>query len=210
LEDNGFKLTESNESRYLCHSCYSNMIVNPVNKRKRKEEKHTTIKRIKRTVNHSHSISNHNVDSTTMVLDKYILVPKGEYKELVSRKEINQLGQDLIQAKEEIQNLRTKLVMRNQDSEKFKSMLCYYVKALTDALYDYQYRQRKDVLYDPDDFITMLNNYNPNLKSFFDAMVEMTSPKGKNSEVNKRRIVGICYEFAGMCNKFVNLMKVIY
>ncbi|CAG8494979.1 7721_t:CDS:2 [Dentiscutata erythropus] len=156
LEDNRFKLTESNESQYLCHSCYSNMIVNPVNKRKWKKKRHMTIKRIKQTADQSYSISNHNVNPTTIILDKYMLVPK----------------------------------------------------ALTDALYDYQHRQHKDVLYDHDDFITMLNNYNPNLKSFFDAMVEMTSPKGKNCEVNKHRIVGICYEFAGMCNKFVNLMKV--
>ncbi|CAG8782323.1 19163_t:CDS:2 [Cetraspora pellucida] len=175
LEDNGFKLTEFNESRYLCHSCYSNMIVNPVNKRKWKKKKHTTIKRIKRTVNQSYSISDHNVNSKTMVLNKYMLVPKGEYKKLVSQKEINQLRQDLSQVKEEMQILQTKLVMRNQDSEKFKN-----------------------VLYDPDDFITMLNNYNPNLKSFFNAMVKMTSPKEKNSDVNKCRIVGICYEFAGM------------
>ncbi|CAG8723798.1 14816_t:CDS:2, partial [Cetraspora pellucida] len=142
-----------------------------------------------------------------MVLNKYMLVPKGEYKKLVSQKDINQLRQDLSQAKEEMQILQTKLVMRNKDSEKFKSMLCYYGKALTDALYDYQHQQHKDVLYDPDDFITMLNNYNLNLKSFFNVMVEMTSPKEKNSDVNKHKIVGICYEFAGMCNKFVNLMK---
>ncbi|CAG8762386.1 16965_t:CDS:2, partial [Dentiscutata heterogama] len=103
LEDNGFKLTESNESRYLCHLCYSNMIVNPVNKRKWEEKKHTTI-----------NISNHNINSTTMVLDKYMLVPKGEYKKLVSQKEINQLRQDLSQAKEEIKILQTKLIMQNQ------------------------------------------------------------------------------------------------
>ncbi|CAG8612382.1 5147_t:CDS:2, partial [Dentiscutata heterogama] len=82
--------------------------------------------------------------------------------------------------------------------EKFKSMLCYYGKALTDALYNYQHQQYKDVLYDPNDFITMLNNYNPNLKSFFNTIVKMTSPKRKNSEVNKHRIIGICYKFAGM------------
>ncbi|CAG8822269.1 22521_t:CDS:2, partial [Dentiscutata erythropus] len=86
-------------------------------------------------------------------------------------------------------------------SEKFKSMLCYYGKALTDALYDYQHRQHKDVLYDPNEFVAMLNNYNSNLKSFFDAIVEMTNPKGKSNEtneVNQCKVVGICYELAGM------------
>ena len=90
-------------------------------------------------------------------------------------------------------------------------MLCYYGKALTDALYDYQHRQHKDVLYDPNEFVAMLNNYNSNLKSFFDAIVEMTNPKGKSNEtneVNQYKVVGICYELARMRNKFVNLMKV--
>ncbi|CAG8624865.1 651_t:CDS:2, partial [Dentiscutata erythropus] len=84
--------------------------------------------------------------------------------------------------------------------KKFKSILYYYGKALTDALYDYQHQQHKDVLYDPKEFVVTLNNYNSNLKSFFDAIVEMTNLK--------RKIVGICYELAGMYNKFVNLMKI--
>ncbi|CAG8654442.1 5020_t:CDS:2, partial [Cetraspora pellucida] len=135
LEDNGFKLTESND--------HDISVIHAI--------------QIKRTVNQSYSISDHNVNFKTMVLDKYMLVPKGEYKKLVSQKDINQLRQNLSQAKEEMQILQTKL--------------------------------HKDVLYNPDDFITMLNNYNLNLKSFFNAMVEMTSPKEKNSDVNKHRII---------------------
>ncbi|CAG8730979.1 11772_t:CDS:1, partial [Dentiscutata heterogama] len=85
LVENGFKLAESDETRYLCHSCYSNMVVNPVNKRKWKEEKHmkiSTTKQTKRTVYQSHSIGNHNTSSTTITLDNHMLVPKGEYKKL--------------------------------------------------------------------------------------------------------------------------------
>ncbi|RHZ86168.1 hypothetical protein Glove_54g51 [Diversispora epigaea] len=84
------------------------------------------------------------------------------------------------------------------------------VKIMTKVLYEQQRRKYANLELDPIKFKNMIENANPQLKGFFNYMVNTIVPKERsahNQNEAKKSIVGLCYLIAGLRNKFVNQHK---
>jgi hypothetical protein len=81
---------------------------------------------------------------------------------------------------------------------------------MTKVLYEQQRRKCADLELDPIKFKSMIEDANPQLKGFFNYMVNTIIPKERsahNQNEAKKSIVGLCYLIAGLRNKFVNQHK---
>ncbi|RHZ44067.1 hypothetical protein Glove_767g14 [Diversispora epigaea] len=84
------------------------------------------------------------------------------------------------------------------------------VKIMTKVLYEQQRRKYANLELDPIKFKNMIENANPQLKGFFNYMVNTIVPKERsahNQNEAKKSIVGLCYLIAGLQNKFINQHK---
>ncbi|CAG8556884.1 547_t:CDS:2, partial [Scutellospora calospora] len=84
------------------------------------------------------------------------------------------------------------------------------IQMLTDALYYWQCRECASLELDPTKFEYMIESINPQLKGFFRFMVNAIVPmecSAYNIQEAKKTIVGLCYQIAGLYNKFVNQYK---
>ncbi|RIB01465.1 hypothetical protein C2G38_2230745 [Gigaspora rosea] len=85
-----------------------------------------------------------------------------------------------------------------------------YIDILTKALYHIQRRDGASLELDPAKFEHMIEATNPQLKGFFNYIMNAIIPKERfayNINESKKSIVGLCYMLAGLRNKFVNQHK---
>ena len=81
---------------------------------------------------------------------------------------------------------------------------------MTKVLYKQQRRKGANLELDPIKFKDMIEKADPQLKGFFNYMVNTIVPKERsahNQNEAKKSIVGLCYLIAGLRNKFVNQHK---
>ncbi|RIB13263.1 hypothetical protein C2G38_2041126 [Gigaspora rosea] len=84
------------------------------------------------------------------------------------------------------------------------------IEMLTEVLYNQQRREHASLELDPTKFVSMIEATNPQLKGFFNYMMNAIIPKERSAHnINEARksIVGLCYMIAGLRNKFVNQYK---
>ncbi|RIB24963.1 hypothetical protein C2G38_2241710 [Gigaspora rosea] len=85
-----------------------------------------------------------------------------------------------------------------------------YIDILTKALYYIQRREGASLELDPAKFERMIEATNPQLKGFFNYIMNAIIPKERfayNINELKKSIFGLCYMLAGLRNKFVNQHK---
>ncbi|RIB05675.1 hypothetical protein C2G38_2219021 [Gigaspora rosea] len=114
---------------------------------------------------------------------------------------------------------KKKICNRKKNSETIKPVsnnnteeptFASYIDILTKALYHIQRRDGASLELDPAKFERMIEATNPQLKGFFNYIMNAIIPKehsAYNINESKKSIVGLCYMLAGLCNKFVNQHK---
>jgi hypothetical protein len=84
------------------------------------------------------------------------------------------------------------------------------LEMLTKALHNLQRKEGIDVELDPIKFQDLIEKEQPPLKGFFKEMCDALIPKTRsayNQNEGKTAVVALCYQMAGMRNKFVNDYK---
>ena len=84
------------------------------------------------------------------------------------------------------------------------------INLLTKTLYNLQRKQDKSIELNPLRFDNMITEEEPQLKGFFKEMCDSLIPKTRspyNQNESKESVVGLCYQIAGMKNKFINEYK---
>ncbi|RIB14569.1 hypothetical protein C2G38_2194725 [Gigaspora rosea] len=101
-------------------------------------------------------------------------------------------------------------VARRIQTYKEKPTFTLYIEILTKALYQIQRIEGANLELDPVKFEHMIKATIPQLKRFFNYLMNAIIPKERsvyNVNESKKSIVGLCYMLAGLRNKFVNQHK---
>ena len=84
------------------------------------------------------------------------------------------------------------------------------IKRLTTVIYNYQHKEKKEPINDPDLFEEMLKEKDPSLDGFFNMLFQSMDPANKNSNTKKSlrlKVMMLCYQLAGLRNKQFSLVK---
>jgi hypothetical protein len=78
------------------------------------------------------------------------------------------------------------------------------------VLYNYQHKEKKEPINDPDLFEAMLKEKDPDLDGFFNMLFQSMDPANKNPDTSKNlrlKVMMLCYQLAGLRNKQCSLVK---
>ena len=147
-------------------------------------------------------------DITIEVSDNSVGLTKENFIKLVTK--IEQMNLEIYENQEQINNLLANNANINLSKHEEKVINLSFstkIKLLAKVLYNQRHIQ---VELNPDNFCLMIENYEPELKGFFDEMVDAIIPISrleKNKQAAKKSVVGFCYLLAGLRNKFINSFK---
>jgi len=147
-------------------------------------------------------------DITIEVSDNSVDLTKENFIKLVTK--IEQMNLEIYENQEQINNLLANNADINLSKHEEKVINLSFstkIKLLTKVLYNQRHIQ---IELNPDNFCSMIENYEPELKGFFDKMVDAIIPIScleKNKQAAKKSVVGFCYLLAGLRNKFINSFK---
>ncbi|RHZ89113.1 hypothetical protein Glove_19g438 [Diversispora epigaea] len=139
---------------------------------------------------------------------KRITVSLEEYQRLVNN------SKSVEELKIEIQELKGQLEIAmkpmSPDNNTFIKYFNDKIQRLTTVLYNYQHRERNKPVLDADEFVTLIENRDPNLRDFFNLIYQSMNPNAKGwktKESLKQKVMLLCYQMAALRNKQVSGTK---
>ncbi|RHZ73407.1 hypothetical protein Glove_231g3 [Diversispora epigaea] len=133
---------------------------------------------------------------------------KRKYQRLVNN------SKSVEELKIEIQELKGQLEIATKpmspDNNTFIKYFNDKIQRLTTVLYNYQHREGNKPVLDADEFVTLIENRDPNLRDFFNLIYQSMNPNAKGwktKESLKQKVMLLCYQMAALRNKQVSGTK---